>query len=357
MADRAVDGTQSLVVSESLLALEPAWRTLAARQSNIFATWEWTSLWWRHFGGRRRLRLLTTSDHGGEISAIIPLYLSRSYPLRVARLLGHGPADQLGVVCDPADRVPAIAALRALSASDAVDWDVLLCECLPGREHWDEALGATAIGQTAYPLVATGTETWEQYLVHRKGKLRQELRSRQRRLTSEFRVTYRRTDDRDRLADDFGILLRLHQARWGDAGAFAGPLEAFHREFAAIAFDLGWLRLWFMELDGEPVTAALGYRYAGIDWGYQMGRDPRLSQYGVGTLLTEHLLRDAFASDVTEYRFLRGDHRYKRRFATDDPGLAMVAMGRTVFGRTALAAARVALRYRPARKLVLAATG
>lgn len=356
--DSAAEGrASSAFLSDSMAPLESAWRRLAARQANIFATWEWSELWWRHFGGRRPLRLLTMRNEGGEVSAIVPLYLARSHPLRVARLLGHGPADQLGVVCDPADRVAAIATLHSVSERDLVDWDVLVCECLPAPEHWDAALGATTIGETAFPVVATGTETWDEYLVHRKGKLRQDLRARQRRLESEHRIGFRLADDRDRLDEDFSTLVRLHQARWGAGGAFAGPLAAFHREFATIAFDQGWLRLWIMELDDVPAAAALNFRYAGIDWGYQMGRDPELNRYAVGTLLTAHLLRDAFASDVCEYRFLRGDHRYKSRFATGDPGLATVVLGRTTFGRTAVAAARIALRSRHARRFVLAATG
>jgi CelD/BcsL family acetyltransferase involved in cellulose biosynthesis len=55
---------------------------------------------------------------------------------------------------------------------------------------------------------------------------------------------------------------------------------------------------------------------------------------------------------VSEYRFLRGAEAYKRRFATDDPGLETVAVGCSRLGRAALAAARLAGSIDPVRSAI-----
>ncbi len=69
--------------------------------------------------------------------------------------------------------------------------------------------------------------------------------------------------------------------------------EPFHREFATQAFHQGWLRLWFLEIDGKPVAALHGFRFAGADSAYQAGRDPAFRQQPVGFVLLAHAVREA----------------------------------------------------------------
>ena len=75
------------------------------------------------------------------------------------------------------------------------------------------------------------------------------------------------------MEEDLDVLFALHQARWPGSPWFADA-EAFHRDFAALALERGWLRLWILELDGFPAGAWLGYRFAGVESYYQAGRDP-----------------------------------------------------------------------------------
>jgi CelD/BcsL family acetyltransferase involved in cellulose biosynthesis len=160
------------------------------------------------------------------------------------------------------------------------------------------------------------------------------------------------SDDPDRLPHDFAALVALHEARWGGAAghAFAGPDGEFHRDFTATALANGWLRLWFLEVDGTPIAAKYNFRYGGVEWGYQAGRDPSWDRHGVGTLLFGHVLEDAFRAGVSEYRMLRGDEAYKQRFATSDPGSRVVVASRGPVGRLAAAALTTAAGSPRARR-------
>jgi CelD/BcsL family acetyltransferase involved in cellulose biosynthesis len=55
-------------------------------------------------------------------------------------------------------------------------------------------------------------------------------------------------------------------------------------------------------------------------------------------VLVAHTLREAIADGMSEYRFLRGDERYKDRFATRDPGVETVTLAGSHSGRAALSA-------------------
>src|SRR5207249_3746970 len=115
-----------------------------------------------------------------------------------------------------------------------------------------------------------------------------------------------------------------HRARFPGSPWFASA-EPFHREFAAIAFERGWLRLWTLELDGRAVASWLGYRFQRVESYYQAGRDPALQRARIGFVLLAHTIREALRDGMTEYRLLRGNEQFKYRFATSDPGVETIA--------------------------------
>jgi hypothetical protein len=104
-----------------------------------------------------------------------------------------------------------------------------------------------------------------------------------RRLAREFDVSYRLSDEPARLQSDLDTLFARHAARWNTASsAFAGERMAFHRAFAEHAQELGWLRLWIAESGDQPVAAWYGFRFAGVESYYQMGRDPSWDRSAAG---------------------------------------------------------------------------
>ena len=344
-------GAPSLVIESlgDVRALRGQWAELASASHNVFSTWEWTSAWWRHFGSGRSLEVWGVRDADGRTAALLPLSRERRGPLRVVRFAGHGVADELGPVCDPKDRVAATAALR-----DAADGaDVLVAERL--RSDWPpRLLGGRILAEDDSPAISLAAEgDWGAYLGARSANFRQQVRRRERKLQRGLDVRFRLADDPARLDSDFDAFLALHQARWGEQStAFGGARKPFHREFAAVALSRGWLRLWLAESQGVPVAAWYGFRFAGIESYYQSGRDPAWDRHAVGAGILEHSIREAFADGMYEYRLLRGDESYKRRYASAPGSVVTVALPGSASGG-ALVAAVDALTARPrGRRLV-----
>ena len=315
------------------------WSRLAEAAGNVFSTPEWASAWWHHFGAERELRLLAGRDPAGTTAVLLPLYVNRTRPLRVLRFVGHGPADQLGPVCAPADRERVAQALRPLLADRRWRADLLVGDRVSGAEGWSEQTGGTILHAEPSPTLAIGGRSWDEFLASKSKNFRDQVRRRERKLAKSHELSFRLTDAA-RLDEDMGTLLRLHSARWEDeSAAFEPELEAFHRDFAAVALERGWLRLWLAEVDGSPVAAWYGLRYADCECFYQSGRDPAWDDHSVGFILLAHTIRSAFEDGMREYRFLRGGDAYKGRFADADPGVETILVGRGSLGRPAVAAA------------------
>lgn len=339
---------------ESLEQGREEWRELADRSGDIFATWEWASAWWRHFGAELEPLLLRCGPPR-EPLAILPLCRTRRGPLRILRFLGYGPGDALGPVCAPADRAAAAAALReALAAGAGDEWNVLLAERLPVGDL-GEALGGAVLQREASPELAVGGRSWEEYLASCSRNMREKLRRNTRKLEKQHRLEFRLCEDPDRLGDDLDTLIRLHRARWGAGeGAFQrDAVVAFHHDFAAAALERGWLRLWTMEIDGEPAAAWYGFRFGGAECFYQSGRDPRFDRFSIGFLMLMRTVQAAFEDGLERYAFLRGDEPYKDRLAEADPGLETRALGRGPLGRAAVGIGARALRSQAVRRRVV----
>lgn len=324
----------------ALLPPEPSrevWNRLAERAGNIFSTFDWAECWQRHYG-HGRLEVLTDDDHDPRV--ILPLHRSGRL-VRQVRMLGNGPADQLGPVCAPEDRVLA----AELFGTEVLQrrrpaWDVTLLQDVPISHGWQEHLGGVEVRRTPSPVVhLEEVDSWDGWLATMSKNFRDQARRRPRRLLRELPVSFRLATH-ETLEDDLAHLFRLHRLRWGDDAQYAtGTERAFHEDFARTALDNGWLRLWMLDLDGDVIAALHGFGFAGAEYSYQSGRDPRHEHLSLGFVMYVHALRESIAAGRTEYRLLRGDEGYKSRFTDDAAPLHSLAFARTLRGRAAVAAA------------------
>lgn len=320
-------------------AVRPEWDALAAATSNPFLSVEWCETWLEHSGVECTPRIFAARRADGSVAAVLPLAVVRGRYVRKLRFLGFGAANELGPVCDPADRAAATTALRDALEATRREWDVFLGESLAGP-GWAEALSATLVSREGNPVIRGTWQDWDGYLASRSQSFRVELRRQERKLAKRG-LEYRTVASRDELDPALDRLFELHRARWNEQASpwFAGR-EALHRAFAAVAFDRGWLRLHALELEGRVAAVYLGLRFGRTAWYYQLGRETEDRAASLGVVLVAHALREAQAEGVAEFNLGPGTQRYKERLATEDPGVETVGIGRGLRGRAAIAAAR-----------------
>jgi CelD/BcsL family acetyltransferase involved in cellulose biosynthesis len=319
----------------SLDCLREEWTTLTSHSNNIFSTWEFADTWWRHFSFGRPLHLYACRD-GDRLVAILPLFAWRERPLSVIRFIGAREGDELGPIHTGLGRSVMTEALEEALARSRVD--VLLADHLPGNEEWPILLRGRRIRREGNPVLRYETRNWDEYLATRSANLRSNLRRRSRRLAERGDVTFRNAAGDH---TDFELLFRLHAARWGDHTRYRRRSN-FHAAFGRLAAEREWLRLWILEVNGQPVAACQGFRFGAAESFYQGGRDPAWDPYGVGLLTLAHSVRRAMEDGYAEYRFLRGRERYKYSFTDFDPGLDSIAVPRSAAGGLAVATVRVA---------------
>lgn len=322
------------------------WDAVARASGNVFATREFLDLWRQRLTGHQKLLVTSCRDTStGQTVGILPLYRWRRQPLSVVRFLGHGAGDVLGPICAPAD-AERIARLLPLALEPEAP-RLFVGERLPAATG--RAIpGARRVAAEGNPTITLAGLDWDGYLSTRSANFRQQLRRKERRLEQQFGLRYRALAP-NRFEQDFEALVRLHAARWGRESSFLAKLE-FHRAFARIAHERGWLRLWFAEAADAPVAAWYGFCFAGRMSYFQAGRDPAWQGPSVGLVLLAHTIREAIAEGAEEYRLLRGAEAYKYRFADTDDGLESVVIARGGAAAVAVRAAELARSVRRAAR-------
>jgi CelD/BcsL family acetyltransferase involved in cellulose biosynthesis len=341
---RPVTGTRaplSIAFVDRFDPLHEDWTRLAVAGGNVFGTWEWNELWWRHYGRDRALRIAVLREEE-EIAAIVPLFRWSQRPLRILRLVGHGHGDCLGPVCED-DSETAEEALRL--ALEADPHDVFIGDWVAGERDWGRVLRGRVVRRTGYPILRLPA-SWDEFLSAQSTRFRKSARNQRNRLYRSHDVAYRYADAVT-LERDLDDAFRLHRARFGAHAQcnYCGEHERFQRAFAARALERGWLRLLFLEVDGEPVCFEHGFSYESAHFAYQAGRDPAWDRHSVGFVLDLEAIRRAVEAGVEEFRFLGGEEDYKYRYRTEDPRLETVAAPGTGRGGVAVAALAAMWRF------------
>jgi len=356
-ASIALAGSAAEIVTEpsALAELAPEWRRLAEDRGNAFVTPEWYESWLRVYGDRYRPYVAVLRAEDGSVRGILPLAISGARPRwRTVTFAGAGLGDQFHPVAAPEDEeAVAVAAGLALTARGR-DWGTLALHNVEPAQPWVRALiqpegrRLATVWHEETPLpYHVLPDTWGEFLAARSRNFRSELGRKLRRLERDHEVGFRRTTDPATLDRDLDVFFALHDRRWSPRGgsSIAAPrARAFHRDFAAAALERDWLRLWFLEVDGTPVSVWYGWLLGGRYAYYLAGFDPDWSEHSVGLLLLAHTVRDAIQAGATEYDLLLGGEPYKGRFATSERTVRTVVAAPPLHPQRVAAGIEVTLR-------------
>ena len=334
-AKRAADvlHVETIRAVDAFAALREEWTELLEHSAAdcVFLTWEWLYTWWWYQGEGRQLAILTVRREN-ELVAIAPLCVApaeprRAMPIRRLQWLGSGSvgSDYLDVIARRGSERAAVAAIADhLRRHDAtlhlqrVRKDScasrLAAELAAGGYRVDVEPGGIC------PYIDLRGRTWDSYLAERSASHRYTLRRKSRRLQERFDPQFETAHDRDETNRALTALFDLHDLRWDGAGGstalHTAALRRFHREFARLAIDAGWLRLHVLRLAGQPVAALYGLRYGGVHYFYQSGFDPALRSYSLGLITLAHAIEGALGEGAAEFDLLHGVEAYKFHWAT-----------------------------------------
>lgn len=338
------------------------WNELALAAGTPFVTWEWLSAWCKAFGRNGRpgrdviaWRLLRDPDGSLRAGACV----RRSGLAGPASGLGklasttneHGHDWEI-IACDEPSRVELCAAL-VHKAPSRFELAGMLAGGSSARLFTEELERAgyrtLRVEEPSSPWLKLPS-SWDELIGSVSGSLRSQLGRRRRMLEREGELTFRVAGTPATLDHDLDTFLALEASGWkgrdGTAIASGAKIERLYREFARAAAGRGWLRLYFLELDGRAIAADYGCAFAGTGIFMKTGFDESYARFSPGLVLRAEVLRASIEEGLSAYDFLGQPDTYKTRWsATRRPRLRIWA-----YRREALPGYLYRRRLRPALK-------
>jgi CelD/BcsL family acetyltransferase involved in cellulose biosynthesis len=308
-----------------------AWQDLLSRcDHSVFSTWDWLTVWWKHFGKNKRLLILKAEDNE-RILGIAPLMYSvlNVYGFRTAKIefIGTPHSDYTDFILAEKHEECLKLFLDYVQDFFLEKWESLELNDIPetsSTKHFLstqknrlQIVSSRVLHECLYiPLPKSYDELYNQ--LHYK--FRQNLRRSMRNLEKEHKVQLTDYSATNLLDNGMENLFVLHQKRWrtrGETGAFANPkIRLFNIDIAQTFAKRGWLSLSSLDVDGIAVASSYGFKYNSKFYYYLHGVDPAYNKYGVGNLMVSFLLKKSIEEELTEFDFLRGDESYKYRWTT-----------------------------------------
>jgi CelD/BcsL family acetyltransferase involved in cellulose biosynthesis len=335
------------------LITRPEWDTLLlhAASNVVFLTWQWQQSWWRHFGGSAgcKLHLLVLRAERGATVGVAPLFIAREplppakpyvpgelrpepagKPVRVVQFVGGiDIADYLDVIASPEHLEPVWAAALDYLLDIRDQWDAIDFHSLPQfspsrdilkRLGADRGLRFEVLAEDACPVLDLPSG-WETYLMSLRKKDRHELRRKVRKLEGRDDVHWYLVppSNHKELEEKMRVFVTLHKQSGTDKAAFMdAQMESYFLDMARDLADTGWLDLAILEVDQEPASAYLSFRYNDRLYLYNSGYSPRFASYSAGVALLAYRIHKAILQGVRCFDFLRGDEPYKYDFGAKD---------------------------------------
>jgi CelD/BcsL family acetyltransferase involved in cellulose biosynthesis len=326
----------------SLEAISAEWEALLDRSAapEIFRTYDWMSVWWEVFGGRRRQPLVVTVRQGRTLVGLAPFVArevgwGRRVRLRRLELMGTG-EDASDEVCSYFGDILAARGFEE-TVCDGV-WRFLR----ENRASWDEvvfpsvlesSLAARLLRPAAHDggRVSSAPSFGRRFFMDLSGgDFNGFLEGLSKKKMKRFQ-SYRRRLEKDQIVEErvqspAGIpgflremarLNRLRRGSKGRASAFeSARFRQFHELLAPRLWDKGRLDLRTWTQGGRCLAALYHFLYAGTVYGYQIGFDTAaFGSVSPGLVAIGQSIEWAFANGCRRFDFLvSGDGSYKEEY-------------------------------------------
>ncbi len=320
---------------EKLYLYREKWNSLVLEMNRpcVFCTWEWMSLWWKHFGHKYK-PLLLIMEQKNEVVGILPLAVRNMLPedaiIPVRTVIFWGSTDlhtdHLDVIANKNYQMECIRMALDFLKYNYTDWDLAHFSHIDHDSYMykvthnqiNDSFDCLRVSFAPYIDIAGIYQcSIENYLKSMNSKRRNEIKRRNRILINELNVQYDHPRNKN-VKFNMERLFYLHYMRAKKnvtKTTFTGhKIFAFHLDIAETFSHNGWLWLRFLYKENEPVAVAYIFSFANQLVGYQMGFNPEWESKGIGFVLIFKTIEEAFNKGFSEYDFLRGGEDYKNKW-------------------------------------------
>ncbi len=306
-------------------ALAPEWNQLLSNSNtdNYFFTYEWISIWIKHFCSESKpFILIAREKETGELLGAAPLVIEekRNFSglfLRELSFLGNGllEIDHLDFIINKKVENEISEAFAKNIHQQKNRWDKIFFDGLASSSKVLQKLLSYSDHSLIYeescpylPLPDNWTslkQTFGKNLRYNLGRYKRKLQK-----NHPGTVSYQIVKSENELARVMSKLYQLHSSEKKDL--FKNRIvEEFNNEISKYVLETGNLRFYSLNVEEKIIAVLYCFRYKDTILFYQSGYDSEWQNYSPGRLLMAYAIKNAISEKAKEFDFLRGNEDYK----------------------------------------------
>ncbi len=346
MPDNQAYAIEVVSDTHAFAQLRDEWTYLndASSKGTVFISWEWLFNWWQVFqdDGKRTLFILVCRDPHNTLMGIAPLQLvynpKRYFPCnRQLLFLGTGETkdesifgEYMDLLIKPGHESPVCLAFSDYLFEQRSLWDGAKFQQLLGDSHLSSLFQqqsqhiSQTITENGFRTYIKLPETYKEFLMGLRKKMRNNITRNFTRLQNEQKVTIKSINDG--LDPDYCIstLAELNRGRREnhnhDSVFNSQRFEQFHHKLVNYLLPLGKVQLRILYFDDKPVASIYGFLDKDFLHIYQSGfKNEYAQRYSLlTTLLSQEISASIDNPKIKVFNFMYEDHEatYKKRYSS-----------------------------------------
>jgi len=305
---------------EECLPRREAWNRLAASVSNDVAlTYEWHCALQQAHDTNVRVAWL---EDGSDLVGIVPWHAQsrslRHIPLKFASPLGSVFTNHDSLLLADTSAANIRRVLSALEDA-GLPWDVFAFPVSSDSPLFE--LHGNAAGLKAEQLPTHASPflplhgTADELLAKQSSNFRYNIRRKTRALEATGKIELVKVHAAAELAEALEQIAQIERSSWKEEAASSITSrpweERFYRALGQRAAEQGWLRIYLLRKDGEPIGYDFGLLYKSKYFMLKTSYVESLAKLSPGTVLRWRVIQDLYAVGANEHDFLGDADSYK----------------------------------------------
>jgi len=312
---------------KDFIELKETWNKILEKSGNdVFSTWEWLTIWWKHFGQDKQL-LILLAEENNKVIGIAPFMYSVRKILGVSQgiieFIGSGNKHSAYLDFIIAEKhEKCIQMFFEYLYNISQNWNKISLTDIPekgkGLLHLQKLSPRIELAHECLyvPLPAS----YSLFLKNVQSRARKSFKKKSNQFREDgFNLEFVDYSGVDSVVEGLKTLVDLHQSRWKKKGSFSGMFA--DPKFLKFTIDVskkfseeGWMSLYCLEISGEPVASTYGIKYKSKYYSNISGLDSSFLKYDIGIILKFHIINNCIQSRLVECDFLWGTDIWKQRF-------------------------------------------
>jgi CelD/BcsL family acetyltransferase involved in cellulose biosynthesis len=289
-------------------------------------SYEWISLWWQFFGGKKRALYIVSVEENEKILGIGPFMIEKNKSLKQLKFIGSGLTDYHSVITASQNSKAVISRLLDFITAQK-DYHLINLEQIPDNSELYLSLKQderfTSREMVICPIVNFNAASWEEYFKKFSRNFRRDWTKKYNRLSRIGEIALKKVVTVEDKQEYLEKIFAIHTKRWKQE-KHASKLEQDNiRQFiSTVALEIPQITIYLLLLDKNIISYRLGFSQGDVYYAWNTSFDPNYYAYSIGRILLGLVIKDLLKSDFTKINFMRGDYDFKRRWMTDETTLS-----------------------------------